>query len=176
MNTSYNKRDFLKTGLLGLAGCACGTSLLGDNRGLSIPLADTGPVPAKHIREAMHWVETARGIKCELCPNECHLKPNERGLCRTRMEKNGKLVTTGYGNPCAVHVDPIEKKPLNHFYPATKAFSIAVSGCNLSCLNCQNWEISQSQPDKTRNVDLMPAQVVQQAINYNCLSIAYTYS
>jgi pyruvate formate lyase activating enzyme len=89
---------------------------------------------------------------------------------------DGKLYTISFGNPCAVHVDPVEKKPLWHFYPGTKAFSIAVAGCNFFCLNCQNWEISQTNPDKTRNYSLMPEDVVSSAARYGCNSIAYTYS
>jgi pyruvate formate lyase activating enzyme len=86
------------------------------------------------------------------------------------------MYTIAYGNPCAVHVDPIEKKPLYHFLPTTRAFSIAAAGCNFRCLNCQNWEISQSSPYDTVNDDLMPADVVEQAVRNSCASIAYTYS
>jgi pyruvate formate lyase activating enzyme len=81
-----------------------------------------------------------------------------------------------FGNPCTVNVDPVEKKPLYHFLPGSKAYSIATAGCNLVCLNCQNWTISQTSPDKTRNYDLMPEKVVEECIKNNCSSIAYTYS
>jgi pyruvate formate lyase activating enzyme len=81
-----------------------------------------------------------------------------------------------YGNPCSVNVDPVEKKPLYHFFPGSRAYSIATAGCNLVCLNCQNWTISQTSPDKTRNYDMMPEKVVQESVNNNCRSIAYTYS
>jgi pyruvate formate lyase activating enzyme len=81
-----------------------------------------------------------------------------------------------YGNPCSANVDPVEKKPLFHFFPGSRAYSIATAGCNLVCLNCQNWTISQTSPDKTRNYDLMPEKVVQESIKNNCRSIAYTYS
>jgi pyruvate formate lyase activating enzyme len=96
--------------------------------------------------------------------------------CRNRRVYNGKLYTIAYGNPCAIHIDPIEKKPLYHFHPGSNAFSIATAGCNLACLNCQNWTISQSSPEDTRNYDLMPDNVVSQALQYKCASIAYTYS
>ena len=96
--------------------------------------------------------------------------------CHNRKVYNGKLYTIAYGNPCAIHIDPIEKKPLYHFYPGSDAFSIATAGCNLACLNCQNWTISQSSPKQTQNYDLMPDKVVAQALKYNCSSIAYTYS
>ena len=81
-----------------------------------------------------------------------------------------------YGNPCSFNIDPIEKKPLYHFYPGSRAYSIATAGCNLVCLNCQNWTISQTSPDKTRNYDLSPEDVVKDCIKNNCESIAYTYS
>ena len=81
-----------------------------------------------------------------------------------------------FGNPCSVNVDPVEKKPLYHFLPGSRAYSIATAGCNLVCLNCQNWTISQTSPDKTRNYDLMPEKVVEECIKNSCRSIAYTYS
>jgi len=92
------------------------------------------------------------------------------------MNMEGRLFTISYGNPCVVHVDPVEKKPLQHFYPGSKALSLAVAGCNFTCLNCQNWEISQTSPDKTRNYDIPPDEVVAMAARYGCKSIAYTYS
>jgi pyruvate formate lyase activating enzyme len=126
--------------------------------------------------EAKHYITTPKGIKCKLCPQACDIEEGETGDCRTRVHEKGKLYSIAYGNPCAVHVDPIEKKPLYHFLPASNAFSIATAGCNLACLNCQNWEISQSSPKETRNHDLMPEKVVEQAKKYRCSSIAYTYS
>jgi pyruvate formate lyase activating enzyme len=124
----------------------------------------------------MFQVETPKGVRCQICPNECTLKEGELSECHNRRVYLGKLYTIAYGNPCAVHVDPIEKKPLYHYLPDTDAFSIATAGCNLACLNCQNWTISQSSPEETENVDMMPPVVLEQARKYNCRSIAYTYS
>jgi pyruvate formate lyase activating enzyme len=90
--------------------------------------------------------------------------------------RDGKLYTIAYGNPCSTHVDPIEKKPFFHFLPASSSFSIATAGCNFSCLNCQNAEISQRGPDETRNADMYPEKVVEGALRAECRSIAYTYS
>lgn len=132
--------------------------------------------PWRWSREAMHYTPTPRGMKCRLCPNECNIRPGETSQCRNRVNFNGKLYTIAYGNPCAVHIDPIEKKPLYHYLPGTKTFSIATAGCNFGCLNCQNWEISQSSPKDTRNAELFPEQVVDQAIRNGCKTIAYTYS
>jgi pyruvate formate lyase activating enzyme len=113
---------------------------------------------------------------CQLCPNKCVLSPGDRSICRGRVNFKGKLYSLVYGNPCAVNVDPIEKKPLYHFKPATPAFSIATTGCSFRCLNCQNWEISQAKPHEVRHVELFPEQVVQAALRAKASSIAYTYS
>jgi pyruvate formate lyase activating enzyme len=88
----------------------------------------------------------------------------------------GKLYSLVYGNPCAVNMDPIEKKPLYHFKPGTPAFSIATTGCSFRCLNCQNWEISQARPHEVRHVEMFPEQVVRNALGAKAVSIAYTYS
>ena len=93
-----------------------------------------------------------------------------------RVNLEGKLFTLVYGKPCAVHVDPIEKKPLFHVRPGIGAFSIATAGCNLHCKFCQNWQISQRPPEETENYDLPPEKVVAAAIKNRCRSIAYTYS
>ena len=127
-------------------------------------------------REAMFQEETARGIMCRICPNECVLKEGELSKCNNRRVFKSKLYTMAYGNPCSVNIDPVEKKPLYHFLPGSRAFSIATAGCNLVCLNCQNWTISQTSPDKTQNADLPPDKVVEKCIENNCSSIAYTYS
>ena len=115
-------------------------------------------------------------VKCLLCPRECELGNGDRGDCRARMNIDGKLQTLVYGKACAVHVDPIEKKPLFHYLPGSNSFSIATAGCNLHCMYCQNWEISQREPENTRNFDLPPEAVVQQAKETNSRTIAYTYS
>lgn len=130
----------------------------------------------KWSKEAMHYVQTPRGCKCLLCPAECTLRDGETGICRNRVNVNDKLYSIVYGNPCAVYVDPIEKKPLFHFQPSSWSFSIATAGCNLACLNCQNWTISQAGPKETRNTDLMPEAVVKESLANSCKSISYTYS
>ena len=163
-----DKRRFIKTGICGVAG-----SLIGQ---LDTVASTTAEKPWKWSKLAMYQVETPRGVRCQICPNECTLGEGELSDCRNRKVYGGKLYSIAYGNPCAIHIDPIEKKPLYHFLPGSDAFSLATAGCNLACLNCQNWTISQSSPTETRNYDLMPDQVVGQAKRYNCTSIAYTYS
>jgi len=173
------KRDFIKTCSLGMGGVACGLTRFGIAGGLQplLPGQD-GSVqnPGKWSKEALFTAETPGGIKCLKCPNCCILDRNRTGRCRNRVNYEGKLYSIAYGNPCAVHIDPIEKKPLFHFLPSTRAFSIAAAGCNLACLNCQNWQISQVSPNETENVDLMPAAVVGECLRSGCESIAYTYS
>jgi pyruvate formate lyase activating enzyme len=130
----------------------------------------------KWSREAYHYRKTGRNVTCLVCPNECTLRPGDRSICRNKVYHDGKLYTLAYGNPCAVHIDPMEKKPLFHFYPSTPVFSIATAGCNFRCLNCQNWSISQSSPEETKNYDLPPEEVVRNAVSSGCRAIAYTYS
>jgi len=115
-------------------------------------------------------------VQCELCPKQCVIKPGESGDCRIRVNLDGKLLAVTYGYPCALHVDPVEKKPMFHFLPGSNAFSIATAGCNLHCLNCQNWEISQSAPDTVPAHEVPPKKIVSLAKQYKCQSIAYTYS
>ena len=114
-------------------------------------------------------------VRCELCPHLCEVEEGERGYCEVRENIGGRYYSLVYGNPCAVHVDPIEKKPFFHVLPASRSFSIATAGCNFDCKFCQNWEISQARPDDTHNYDLPPEQVVELALQYNCQSIASTY-
>ncbi|HRY33579.1 MAG TPA: AmmeMemoRadiSam system radical SAM enzyme [Bacteroidales bacterium] len=130
----------------------------------------------RYFKEAYHYLQFDPDAGCELCPNHCIIRPGKKGSCRTRINQDGKLMTMAYGNPAAVHIDPVEKKPLFHVLPSSRAYSIATAGCVLSCLNCQNWDLSQASPDETDNIDLMPTQVVEQCILNHCESIAYTYS
>lgn len=115
-------------------------------------------------------------VKCNLCPRGCVISEGHRGECGVRENRGGKLYTMVYGNPCALNNDPIEKKPFYHFLPGTLAFSIATAGCNLHCLYCQNWDISQKRPEETVNYDAPPEAVVSAALSRQSTSVAYTYS
>jgi pyruvate formate lyase activating enzyme len=169
-----NKREFLKTcTATSLSACCYGIDCFGNKALITMNEQNTLKTGE---REARFYVETPRGIRCLICPNECSLKEGELSVCHNRIARDGKLYTMAYGNPCAVNVDPVEKKPLLHFYPGSKCFSIATAGCNFACLNCQNWEISQTSPTKTRNFEANPEKVVVQALRENCKSIAYTYT
>jgi len=115
-------------------------------------------------------------IQCELCPKYCLIKPGRSGECRIRVNLNEKLTTVVYGFPCAIHIDPVEKKPLFHFLPGSKILSLATVGCNLHCRNCQNWEISQQNPEDSSAVPMSPRDLIKQAARYQCPSLAYTYT
>jgi len=175
-----SKREFLKTSAISITALGCGFCNL---KSFSIPILESScsPLPNHPLSdeigvEAKYYINTPKGLKCLLCPNECKMLLNEEGDCRTRMNIDNKLMCIAYGNPCAIHIDPIEKKPFYHFMPSSNSYSIATAGCVLACLNCQNWEISQTSPKKTRNYDLPPDKVVDECIKNECKSIAYTYS
>jgi pyruvate formate lyase activating enzyme len=174
-----NKRDFLR----GCAACMAGALLATQRTGAGIHggaegLLDllAGDDPGKFSKEAEFYVKTKDGVACRKCPRGCTPRDGELGFCRSRLNVKGKLYSIAYGNPCAVHVDPIEKKPFYHVLPTTHSFSIAAAGCNLRCLNCQNWQISQVSPRETANDDLMPDAVAARARESGCASVAFTYS
>jgi pyruvate formate lyase activating enzyme len=115
-------------------------------------------------------------VQCELCPKSCVIAPGQSGECRIRVNVDGKLLAVTYGHPCSVHLDPVEKKPLCHFLPGTRILSIATVGCNLHCINCQNWEISQENPENVTARELPPQKIPELARRYACPSVAYTYT
>ncbi len=174
------KRDFLRMSLAGLGTAVAGlqpTQLIGKNISF---METSSPGLAgglgKYSKESPYYIVTPKGVRCQICPNQCTLREGLESICRTRTVKNNKLYTIAYGNPCSMHIDPIEKKPLFHFLPAAKSFSIATAGCTLSCMNCQNWEISQKSPKETQNFELFPPDVVEEAAKNGCKTIAFTYS
>ena len=117
-------------------------------------------------------------VQCELCPKMCLIEPGQSGECRVRINIDGVLRTVVYGYPCSINIDPVEKKPLFHFLPGTPILSIATVGCNLHCKNCQNWEISQANPEdeNIRAYYCPPEKLVALARLNNCPSLAYTYT
>ncbi len=115
-------------------------------------------------------------VRCQLCPRCCTIPVAGRGFCRVRENKNGVLCTLVYAKPVALHIDPIEKKPLFHFLPSTTAYSIATAGCNLKCKFCQNWEISQAAPEEVEYTYLEPKDLIAKVVESLSPTIAYTYS
>lgn len=126
------------------------------------------------IREAMYYdCLDDRVVRCRLCPTGCRLTPDRRGVCRSRYNDDGRLMTDNFGETVTFAVDPIEKKPLYHFHPGSLIASIGPNGCNLSCQNCQNWEISQ-RAAATAYLD--PEQLPKAAARDGSIGIAYTYT
>jgi pyruvate formate lyase activating enzyme len=115
-------------------------------------------------------------VTCELCPKLCRIAPGQSGECRIRVNLDGTLRAVTFGRPCSIHVDPMEKKPLFHFLPGTPILSLATVGCNLHCRNCQNWEISQANPEETPAYVYPPERIVDLAGRERCRSVAYTYT
>ncbi|MFZ0034762.1 MAG: AmmeMemoRadiSam system radical SAM enzyme [Sedimentisphaerales bacterium] len=115
-------------------------------------------------------------VQCELCPKRCLLESGQSGECRVRINIDGVLRTVVYGFPCSIHIDPVEKKPMFHFLPGTKILSLATVGCNLHCKNCQNWEISQANPEDSPAAYCPPEKMVELAKQNACPSLAYTYT
>ncbi|MCS7150871.1 MAG: AmmeMemoRadiSam system radical SAM enzyme [Endomicrobia bacterium] len=130
-------------------------------------------------KQALFWQvvdEKQKILQCTLCPRECILKPSQRGYCTVRININGKLYTMSYNHPVSIAVDPIEKKPVFHMLPGSKSFSLATAGCNLRCIHCQNWEISQRLPEEVHAYKLTPQQIVKMVIESGSQSISYTYT
>jgi pyruvate formate lyase activating enzyme len=117
-----------------------------------------------------------QSVQCQLCPRFCVIKNGERGSCGTRGNINGALFSLVYGKPCSIAIDPIEKKPFYHFLPSSKSLSIATTGCNLKCLHCQNYSISQARVEDVPYIQASPEQIVEQAKNAQVKSISYTYT
>lgn len=126
--------------------------------------------------EAKYYTQDGDAVICGLCPNRCRLTELKIGACHVRQMEGGKLYALSYANPCALNIDPIEKKPLYHFYPGSKTYSVGVGGCLLHCKNCQNYSISQVSPDAVQIGRYMPEDLVEACIASGCDSISYTYS
>ncbi|HHT9128337.1 MAG TPA: AmmeMemoRadiSam system radical SAM enzyme, partial [Candidatus Wujingus californicus] len=131
------------------------------------------------MKEAMFFEKLENEkVKCNLCRHHCIIANGKKGICRVRENHEGILYSLVYRKLISDNIDPIEKKPLYHFYPGTTSFSIATVGCNFRCLNCQNYEISQLPKDHEQIIgrDIAPEKIVEDALSYNCKSISYTYT
>lgn len=127
--------------------------------------------------EAKWWHREGNVIFCDLCPHRCRfVKESVPGLCGLRYRQGESLRTTGWGGASAVHVDPIEKKPLYHFFPGSSTLSLGMSGCNLGCLHCQNWSLSASRGLQEQPIALDAGQIVDMALQNRARSVAFTYN
>ena len=122
-----------------------------------------------------HVLDDGR-VQCDLCPRECKLHEEQQGLCFVRANQNNEIVLTTYGRSSGFCIDPIEKKPLNHFLPGTPVFSFGTAGCNLACKFCQNWDISKSREMDTLADAASPDMIAKVAAEYECKSVAFTYN
>jgi pyruvate formate lyase activating enzyme len=133
-------------------------------------------IPAQAI-PAGYWHRLNDGrIQCDLCPRYCKLHAGQQGLCYVRERQGDQLYLTTYGRSSGFCVDPIEKKPLNHFLPGTPVLSFGTAGCNLSCKFCQNWDISKAREDHTLSDQASPEMLAETALKLDCRSVAYTYN
>ncbi len=130
---------------------------------------------ATHPTRYWHKLEDGR-VQCDVCPRFCKLREGQRGLCFVRANQNDQIVLTTYGRSSGYCVDPIEKKPLNHFLPGTPILSFGTAGCNLSCKFCQNWDISKSREMDTLMDKASPETIATAAKSLGCQSVAYTYN
>jgi pyruvate formate lyase activating enzyme len=122
-----------------------------------------------------HRCEDGR-VQCDVCPRECRLQEGQRGLCFVRACRDGEIVLTTFGRSSGYCVDPIEKKPLNHFLPGTPVLSFGTAGCNLACRFCQNWDISKSRETDTLADEAPPERIARAAHELHCRSVAFTYN
>src|SRR5262245_28101522 len=124
-----------------------------------------------------HEVEGEPGrIHCDLCPRDCTLRPGDKGFCFVRENRDGEMVLSTYGRSTGFCIDPIEKKPLNHFFPGTSVLSFGTAGCNLGCKFCQNWSISKSREVELLSESASPEAIARAARELGCRSVAFTYN
>ncbi|HUK65668.1 MAG TPA: AmmeMemoRadiSam system radical SAM enzyme [Anaeromyxobacteraceae bacterium] len=129
------------------------------------------------MHRGRYWRAEGGGrVRCMLCPRDCLLRDGQAGFCFVRQNVGGELVSQAYGRSTGFASDPIEKKPLNHFYPGTKVLSFGTAGCNLGCRFCQNWDISKARLDERRSRAYRPEEVVDLACAHGCPAIAFTYN
>lgn len=134
-------------------------------------------MPGEFSVSTQYWHALDNGsIQCDLCPRHCHLHESQRGLCFVRACENGEVVLTSYGRSSGFCLDPIEKKPLNHFFPGSAVLSFGTAGCNLACKFCQNWDISKSREADRMSTVASPIAIANTAFTSGCKSIAFTYN
>ena len=131
--------------------------------------------PSVHSARYWHWADDGR-MQCDLCPRDCKLHEGQRGACFVRARQGEQMVLTTYGRSSGFCIDPIEKKPLNHFYPGSSVLSFGTAGCNLACKFCQNWDITKSRQMDRLMDQASPEAIANAALQYGCKSVAFTYN
>ncbi len=178
------RRDFVETCAKSIFAVGVSSSIINENLFASTDSAtvldgqtSTSKNLTKFIKEASWYNKLDnKVVQCSLCPHQCYVHNGQRGLCGVRENQEGKYYTLVHSSLCALHVDPIEKKPLFHYHPGQNALSMATPGCNISCRFCQNWQISQSKPEEINCKKVSPAEIVAKTIKSGSKCIAYTYS
>ncbi len=133
--------------------------------------------PDHSVVSTRYWHALDDGrLQCDVCPRACRLREGQRGLCFVRARENDEIVFTSYGRSSGFCIDPIEKKPLNHFHPGSSVLSFGTAGCNLACKFCQNWDISKSREVDTLSGRATPLALANAAVANGCRSVAYTYN
>ncbi len=131
--------------------------------------------PGVIVGDWWHVLDDSR-VQCDLCPRHCRLREGQRGFCFIRQARDGAVALTSYGRASGFCIDPIEKKPLNHFYPGTSVLSFGTAGCNLGCQFCQNWDISKAREYDRLGAWASPDAIAEAAVRTGCHSIAFTYN
>ncbi|HHT9120058.1 MAG TPA: AmmeMemoRadiSam system radical SAM enzyme [Candidatus Hypogeohydataceae bacterium YC41] len=172
------RREFLKAGAAALGalclGCPVAMATMESAEEGLVTEQFQGEFP---LKEAMHYKKLeALRVECQLCPRGCKIADLERGYCGVRENRGGTYYTLVHSRVCALHIDPIEKKPFFHYLPGTLALSLATPGCNIECKFCQNWQISQFRPEQIDCTSLSPEELVRKAKQNFSPTIAYTYS
>jgi len=168
------RRLVLKTLLGGVCVLgACPALAAAGNAGKTVVDEDPrlGVAPAKYVKK----LDQLR-VECTLCPRNCRVADLERGYCGVRENRGGEYFTLVHSRPCALHMDPIEKKPLFHYLPGSTALSLGTAGCNMECRFCQNWRMAQFRPEQVESRKADPGTLVRMALRENSSSIAFTYS
>jgi pyruvate formate lyase activating enzyme len=166
------RREFLRFCGTGF-GALSGARIFGFPKPAQAQMAKQGLIGAKL---SPYYTSLGGGeIQCELCPKRCSLSNGKRGYCGVRENRDGKCYTLVYGNPCAIHLDPIERNPFFHVLPGTTSLSVATAGCNFECKFCQTWEISQASPEDVYSYDIPPETIVKKAREMGAHSVAYTF-
>jgi pyruvate formate lyase activating enzyme len=127
-------------------------------------------------KEAILYHEVGRALNCKICERKCIISPGKTGFCQMRENDGGKIYSLNYAAASSIAVDPIEKKPLYHFYPGSLVFSLGSVGCNFRCKHCQNWSISQADLEQIPTKEILPEDAIKLTKEYGCKSIAWTYN
>ena len=137
----------------------------------------SSPSSGETLTEARYYTKLDnKQVQCLLCPRQCIIGDGRRGTCQIRENREGKLYTLSYGKVCALNIDPVEKLPLYHVQPGSLRLNLATAGCNFSCRNCQNWQLSQHTPDEVHSLNLSPEEVVSNALTDRVSFLSFTYT